>query len=128
MATPYFVKDADYVYFDYGPRAPYPTNYDHPQSVGRSEDQKLKVYDHSLGDTYKRTWRFKAMMNDNAASDHNFSDLVAFITATTVHAKYQFTYYDMDGNSHTVRLVGWSERERAPGLHEVTLILEEDYA
>lgn len=127
MAIPYFVKSGDYVYFRNGMMVPYPLNYDRPQSIGRTEDGFIKVYDHSLGGTYKRTWRVKAIMDNGDSANYKFSDLLAFITSTIVHAKYQFSYYDKDGTVHTVRLMGWSNRIKHSGIWEVTLILEEDY-
>lgn len=127
MAIPYFVKSGDYVYFRNGMMIPYPLNYEHPQSIGRAEDSSLKVYDHSLGGIYKRIWRVKAIMDNDDSANYRFSDLLAFITSTIVHAKYQFSYYDKAGSAHTVRLIGWSNKIKDSSMWEVILILEEDY-
>lgn len=128
MNTPYFAKDSDYFYFEHGPLLPVPVAYDRPQSVGRTEDGKIKVYDHSLAGTHKRTWTLKALVRDDADQDFAFSDLLDFITSTIVYTKYQFSYYDENGDSYTVRLLSWAEKILKSGLHEVVLILEEDYA
>jgi len=128
MAIPYFLKTATYIYFDNGMIVSYPIDYEKPQSVGRAENLKLKVYDHSLEGTYKRTWRLKAIMDNNAVANHKFSDWLAFVTLTIVYAKYQFSYYDKGGTAYTVRLVDWSEKIIDETNHEVNIVIEEDYA
>lgn len=127
MAKPYFVSGSDYVYFDYGMLVPYPVAPERPQSIGKAENGKMKVYDHSLAGTYKRTWKLKAIMNDSLAPDHKFSDLVSFITSTVVYAKTMFSYYDKNGTNHYVRLLDWSYNIINSKNYEVTMVVEEDY-
>lgn len=128
MAIPYLNKGSTYVYFDKGMSVPYPVNYERSQSVGRAENLKIKVYDHSLAGTHKRLWKLKAPMDNDAAANHKFSDLLNFITSTVVYSKYQCTYADAEGNTYTVRVISFGESLRFKGQHEVLLILEEDYA
>lgn len=128
MAAPYFKKDSTYVYFDNGMIVPYLITPDRPQAVGKAEDGTLKVYDHSLAGSYKRTWKLKARMNNSATSNRKFSDFWSFMETTVVHAKYQFSYYDKDGNNYTVRALKYSYRTICSGLWEIIITLEEDYA
>lgn len=131
MATAYFKKDSTHVYFDHGMLVPHVIMPDRSQSKGEAEDGKLKVYDHSLAGSYKRTWKFKAVMKNDADTDHKFSDFISFMETTVVHAKYQFSYYDNDGNNYTVRAIGsppYSYKTIRSDLWQVTIMLEEDYA
>lgn len=128
MAAPYFKYSSTYIYFDNGMIVPYQVTPDRPQAVGRAEDGTLKVYDHSLAGSYKRTWKLKARMDNGAASNHKFSDFISFMETTIVHAKYQFSYYDKDGNSYTVRALQYLYRTIRSGLWEITVTIEEDYA
>lgn len=127
MAVPYFIYSATTVYFDNGMVIPYPISYSRNQSIGRAENKKIKVYDHGMGGTYKRSWNVKAEMDNSASSNHKFSDWIAFLTSTVIHAKYKFTFYDADGASATVRIIDNAVRKLRCGVWEVSIELEEDY-
>jgi len=127
MAVPYFKSGSTYVYFDYGMLVPYPVSPERPQSIGKAENGKLKVYDHSLAGTYKRTWKLKAIMDESLAANHKFSDLVAFINTTIVWAKTQFSYCDKNGTVYTVRFMDWLYDIEDNSNFKVTIVIEEDY-
>lgn len=128
MATPYFWWVSAYVYFRHGVLTPCPVTPERPQSIGRAENQKLKVYDHSMAGSYKRKWKLKAFMTNTDSTNYKFSDLVTFIESTVVWAKKAFTFYDNAGNSYVVRLLNYSYEAITTNEYDVTITLEEDYS
>jgi len=132
MAVPYFyVDDTHKVYFTCGFVVPVPKEYHRKQSIGRTENGKLKVYDQVWAGTYKRIWKIKVYFTiEEAATYYRLSDLLILIHNSAVFARNQFTFYDSAGNSHVVRYVSNSlpTVTIVKDLYEVNMELEEDYA
>ena len=132
MAIPYFYLDSTHkVYFTCGFIIPVPKEYHRNQSVGRTQDGTLKVYDQIWKGTYKRIWKVKVYMTDDETTTYyRLSDLLTFIHSTVVFAKIKFTFYDSQGNSCLVRMM--SKPLPVPtmfkGWYEIDMELEEDYA
>lgn len=119
----------DMVYLEHGPLVPYPIAYEPSESVGRAEDGRLKVYKHPLAGDRKRIWRIKCIIDDSGASGYKWRDLEYFYTKVVEGAKRQCVFVDANSVQHLVRIIDFAPK--AIGLnnrHEVTMILEEDYA
>jgi hypothetical protein len=132
MAVPYFYVDATHkVYFNNGFLLPVEgPEYERRQSIGRTENGKIKVYDHAWSGTYKRHWKVKAYFDGSESSTYyRLSDLITFIITTVTFSKTKFTLYDSAGSSYTVRLMNTSVLVSTIeyGLYEVNMTLEEDY-
>lgn len=128
MAIPYFKYSTTYCYFDNGVEVPYTIDYGRYQSVERTENGSIKVYDHSMGGTYKRTWVIAAVMDNSASSAHKFTDFISFLVTTVGFAKLPFSYYDTAGSNYTVRIVGKPQiRQIKYALWHVQVTIEEDY-
>ena len=131
MAVPYFYVDATHkVYFTYGCILPVDLSYQRRQSIGRTKNGKLKVYDHAWAGTYKRIWKIKVFIDGAVTTTYyRLSDFLTFIHSTVVFAKTKFTFYDSAGSSYTVRLMLSSQPIKTAeyNLYEIDMLLEEDY-
>ena len=112
---------------------PYPIEYQASQTLTRTSDGKIKVYNHPLsGDAKrKRIWRVRTIMDNDRPFAQRWSDLEEFVCENVQYAKYQCTYVDAQDNSYTVRIIGFSPQVKAGNATNrvmvVDLILEEDF-
>lgn len=119
------------VYLTLASVVPYPIQHGIRQSVGRSEDGKLKVYDHGLAGDRKRTWRVVCYMDNAGVDEYNWKDLEKFFWETVVGGKEQCTFRDSHNHTFTVRIIPDSFQQTvvtAKNYMKVNMLLEEDYA
>lgn len=119
------------VYLTIASIVPYPIQHGMKQSVGRSEDGKLKVYNHGLAGDRKRIWKVVCYMDNTGAEEYNWQDLEKFYWETVVGGKEQCTFRDSHNHIFTVRIVPDSFQQTvvaAKNLMKVSMLLEEDYA
>lgn len=117
------------VYLEHGPLVPYPIAYAPSESVGRAEDGRVKVYKHPLAGDRKRVWRIKCIIDNSGSSGYKWRDLEYFYNKVVEGAKRRCVFVDANSVQYLVRIIDFAPR--AIGLnnrHEVTMILEEDYA
>lgn len=117
------------VYLEHGPLVPYRIAYEPAESVGRAEDGRIKVYKHPLAGDKKRIWRIKCIIDNSGSSGYKWRDLEYFYTKVVEGAKHRCVFVDANSVQYLVRIIDFAPR--AIGLnnrHEVTMILEEDYA
>jgi hypothetical protein len=123
------------VYFWAGDLLPQRLPRERNQTKVRASDGRIKVFDQGwyTGSAAKRTWVFKAKMDNayNAAhsvSGYNYDDLTSFLETRCIYSKYRIYFKDCLGNINIVRVMDWDLGiEDEGGYYEIILVLEEDY-
>lgn len=117
------------VYLKHGPLVPFLIAHEPSESIGRSEDKRIKVYKHSLAGDRKRIWRIKCVIDNSGSSGYRWRDLEYFYWKVVEGAKHRCVFVDANSVQYLVRIISFGP-PKAIGLnnrHEVTMILEEDY-
>lgn len=134
--TPYFQHDAGEsteitVYLRRAVVLPHSIAHELPTTISRTEDKKLKVYEHSLAGSKKRIWIVTAYLTNKDVEEYRWVDLEDFYWDIIHGAREQFTFRDNLNHTFTVRMVrfGPPRIEGIVGpLWKIRMILEEDYA
>jgi hypothetical protein len=116
------------VYLRQSPIPPYPHSPEIPASISRTEDLKIKVYEHGLAGDKKRTFIVTAYMKIVDYEGYRWLDLENFYHETIHGAKEQFTFCD-GVHVYTVRMMDFgSPQQETDNLINIRMTLEEDYA
>lgn len=116
------------VYLENAAIVPYPIVCEPSESMGRSEDGRIKVYKHPLAGDRKRAWRIKCRIDNSGGSGYKWRDLEYFYWRVVEGALRRCVFVDANSVQHLVRIIGFAPRViAAKNKHEVTMILEEDY-
>lgn len=116
------------VYFRRATLVPYPTDYEVPTTISRTEVKKLKVYKHSLAGPRKRIWVVTAYMTDKDIEEYRWLDLEAFYCDVIYGAGEQFTFRDNFDQSYTVRIIKFGPPQfETRDIIKIRIVLEEDY-
>jgi len=126
--TPFFDYESTTVYLRKTPIPPYPVSPEIPATISRTEDLKIKVYEHGLAGDKKRTIVLTAYMKIVDDVGYRWLDLESFYHETIHGARERFTFSD-GVHVYTVRMTDFgSPQQETSNIMKIRMVLEEDYA
>jgi hypothetical protein len=125
--VPFFNYESTTVYLRKTPIPPYPISPEIPTTISRTEDLKIKVYEHGLGGDKKRTFVVTAYMKIVDDVGYRWLDLENFYHETIHGARERFTFSD-GVHIYTVRMTDFgSPQQETSDIMKLRMVLEEDY-